>query len=226
MFGIGFSELIVIGIILIVAVGPNRMPGMLKAVVKAYREFRRATRDLRASTGIDEILQDDELRALRKPLYVPPAPATKPVPKRTLSYEDRLRERPREGVDIAHAREEERKPSAEEAARIRASKEAALAQKERAAGLTPGAEDAERVRAAKIAAAAQQPVVSEEEGARIKAAKIAAASQAELSDEERERIVAAKMAARDEVSDEEHERIVAAKMAAAHRVPAAEEEPA
>ena len=58
MFGIGATELVIIGVVLLIAVGPNRLPKLLKAVVSSYREFRRATRELRASTGIDEILQD------------------------------------------------------------------------------------------------------------------------------------------------------------------------
>jgi Tat protein translocase TatB subunit len=214
MFGIGFSELIVIGIILIVAVGPNRMPGMLKAVVKAYREFRRATRELRASTGIDEILQDEELRSLRKPLHVPPAPSAKPAPKRTLSYEERLRERPREGVDIAHIREEERKPSPEEAARIRASKEASLAP-------SAGADDAERVRAAKIAAAREQGTYDDPRD------DDEYEYDDEYDDPEAERIRAAKIAAAQRaVPDEGGERIRAAKIAAAQRAREAGEEPA
>lgn len=182
MFGIGFSELIVIGIILIVAVGPNRMPGMLKAVVKAYREFRRATRELRASTGIDEILQDEDLRALKKPLYVPPAaPIGKPAPKRTLGYGERQQESPREGVDIATAREVDASPSPEEAARIRARKEAAADEEERViAAKWAEAEDADRVRAAKLAALGE---VDDEEGERIRAAKIAAARGPELEAE-------------------------------------------
>lgn len=130
MFGIGGTELIVIAIVLLIAVGPNRLPNLLKAVVKGYREFRRATRELRASTGIDEILQDEDLRDLRKPLYVPP-PKQKTVPaksaarKRSLSFSERVQEDPPEGVDIAEAHEAEQRPSEAEAEQIRAAKIAA-----------------------------------------------------------------------------------------------------
>jgi sec-independent protein translocase protein TatB len=183
MFGIGFSELLVIGLILVIAVGPNRMPGMLKAVVKAYREFRRATRDLRASTGIDEILQDEDLRELRKPLMVPPAtkPAAKPVPrKRSLTVAERAQESPPEGVDIAEVREAERRPSPEEASRIRAEKLAAAARDE-------------EIVAAKIAAAQRE----DDDPDGIRAAKIAAA-QRELEDDDPDGIRAAKIAAAEE----------------------------
>ncbi len=181
MFGIGFSEMIVIGLILIVAVGPSRMPGMLKAFMRAYREFRKATRELRASTGIDELLQDEDLRAMRKPLYVPPAPVKKPTAKRrSLSYAERAQESPPEGVDLAEARHALSRPSPEEAERIRRSKEEA-AERDRAVVAAKLAADespeAERVRAAKIAAAERE--VDPEEAERVRAAKIAAAESAQ-----------------------------------------------
>lgn len=166
MFGIGFSELVVISIILIVAVGPNRMPGMLKAAVRAYREFRKATRELRASTGIDEILQDEDLRSLRKPLYVPPAP--KPAPKaRSLTVAERRQESPIEGVDLAEISAADKRLSPEEAERVRQEKikaaqsEVVQARPEAATSGAKGAPDdadeREAIRAAKVAAA-ERPV--------------------------------------------------------------------
>jgi sec-independent protein translocase protein TatB len=224
MFGIGFSELVVIGVILIVAVGPERMPGMLRAAMRAYREFRKATRDLRATTGIDDLLQDEELRDLRKPLQLgkPLQAATrgaapKSASKPALSFAERMQESPRDGVDIATVRDREARPSPEEAARIRAEKEAASAEEQ-------------RIVAAKIAAAQQRdPALDDddEEGQRIIAAKIAAARQRDPAldddDEEGQRIIAAKIAAaqqRDPAlddDDEEGQRIIAAKIAAAQQ---------
>ncbi|HJL17139.1 MAG TPA: twin-arginine translocase TatA/TatE family subunit [Sandaracinaceae bacterium LLY-WYZ-13_1] len=165
MFGIGGTELIVIGIVLLIAVGPDRLPKLLKAVVRGYREFRRATRDLRASTGIDEILQDEDLRDLRKPLYVPPPKQSKPVPakpaRRTLSYSERVQEDPPEGVDVAEIRDAAARPGPEEAERIRADKIAA-------------AERDDAVRQAKIAAAEGRDA-PDDEAERIRQAKIDAA---------------------------------------------------
>jgi Tat protein translocase TatB subunit len=174
MFGIGGTELVIIAVVLLIAVGPNKLPKLLKAVVSGYREFRRATRELRASTGIDEILQDEDLRDLRKPLYVPPPKAKPPgqtVPtkprRRSLSYDERVQEDPPEGVDLAEIHEAAQRPGPEEAARIRAAKEAKAA-------------EAERVRAAKIAAAQPSP----DEAERVRAQKRAAAeapAEAELA---------------------------------------------
>lgn len=202
MFGIGFTEILIIGVILIVAVGPERMPGLLKAVLRGYREFRKATRELRASTGIDEILQDEDLKSLRHPLYVPPAAkaaaiGAKPVGKhRALTDEERNAERPPEGVDIAEVRAAEREPDAE----------------------------AEKRRAAKMAVAArEQDVIAAKEAAAQRRAS--GEANAEETDEERrvrekiaaleaERVRAKTMnAAPDDES--EHQRIVNAKIAAA-----------
>ena len=47
-----------------VAVGPDRLPQMVKTVAKFYRQFRRTAEDLRSSTGIDDILRDEELKEL------------------------------------------------------------------------------------------------------------------------------------------------------------------
>lgn len=143
MFGIGATEMVIICIVLLIAVGPTKLPKLIKAGVSGYREFRRATRELRASTGIDEILRDEDLKELRNPLGVPAKKRVtgKPTPKkRTLSYSERVEEDPPEGVDLAELRHAESQPSQEEREAIRAEKNATMA-----------SEDA--VRQAKIAAA-------------------------------------------------------------------------
>jgi sec-independent protein translocase protein TatB len=94
MFGIGFGELVIILIVLLIAVGPDKMPTFMKAVGKGLREFRRTTRELRNTVGIDELLRDDDLR---RPL------ANKPRPIYVLTDEDKKKELPPEGADISHA---------------------------------------------------------------------------------------------------------------------------
>lgn len=64
MFGIGFGEMVVIVILMLIAVGPDKLPMMVKTVAKTYRQFRRAATDIRASTGIDDFLRDEELKEL------------------------------------------------------------------------------------------------------------------------------------------------------------------
>jgi sec-independent protein translocase protein TatB len=68
MFNIGFGELAVICIVLIIAVGPERLPSMMKTLGKTLRTLRQASRDIRASTGIDEMMREDfDLYAPIKP---------------------------------------------------------------------------------------------------------------------------------------------------------------
>jgi sec-independent protein translocase protein TatB len=68
MFNIGFGELAVICIVLIIAVGPERLPSMMKTLGKTLRTLRQASRDIRASTGIDELMREDfDLYAPVKP---------------------------------------------------------------------------------------------------------------------------------------------------------------
>ena len=64
MLGIGFWEMLIIAGLILIAVGPDRLPSMVKTVAKFYRQFRRTAEDLRASTGIDELLRDEELKEL------------------------------------------------------------------------------------------------------------------------------------------------------------------
>ncbi len=133
MFGIGASELVIIGVVLLIAVGPTRLPKLLKAVVSSYREFRRATRELRANSGIDELLQDEDLRDLRKPLDLGLKDLGKPLGtvssgkakgrKRALGSTERSQENPPEGVDLHEIHYDETRPSEEEREAIRAAKQ-------------------------------------------------------------------------------------------------------
>lgn len=80
MLGIGFGELMVIAVVLLIAVGPKSMPKLAKTLGTGLREFRRATRELRNSVGLDEILRDDELAQLRRPLDAPMPGRYRPAP--------------------------------------------------------------------------------------------------------------------------------------------------
>jgi sec-independent protein translocase protein TatB len=168
MFGIGFWEMLMIGGLVLIAVGPDRLPSMIKSVARLYRQMRRAALDIRQSTGIDDVLRDEELKevanlrnqkiqlmdtakktgvpvgkpgapvgkpmapegvvakgslekpglekpgldkpgfdksaALGKPLVPQLGTAQRPEPLRGLTLDERRRELPLEGVDVAHAR--------------------------------------------------------------------------------------------------------------------------
>jgi len=104
MFGIGFGELVIFLVVVLIAVGPDKMPTFMKAVGKGLREFRRTTRELRNSVGIDELLRDEDLRELRRPIDL----NRKPKPRRPayeLTDDDAEAEFPADGTDIVHLRE-------------------------------------------------------------------------------------------------------------------------
>lgn len=72
MFSLGFGEILVICVILIIVVGPERLPTVMKGVGKTMRTVREASREIRTTVGLDELMRDDPPR----PIYRPPPPAT------------------------------------------------------------------------------------------------------------------------------------------------------
>lgn len=112
MFGIGAGEMVVIAILVLIAVGPDKMPALMRTLGKGMRDVRKTTNELRRSTGIDELLDEHELRdplglktPVKKPMPKPQKPAAHPVaePSRQapgLTEEALLVEQPPFGVDI------------------------------------------------------------------------------------------------------------------------------
>jgi sec-independent protein translocase protein TatB len=110
VFGFSIFEVLMIGVVALVAVGPQRLPGMLKTFGAWMRKLRKMTTDVRAQTGIDELLRQEgihggltELRSLVRG-HGPPAPAHAPIPyRREDPYAaleiDVTREYPPEGPD-------------------------------------------------------------------------------------------------------------------------------
>ena len=118
MFGFSFGELLVISLVTLVAVGPQKLPGMLKTMGQWARKLRKMTMDVRQQTGIDEMLRAEgiqiaELRSLMRgyhgaPVAPTPAPAPAPAPVATTTHyddpyadlePDPTREYPLEGAD-------------------------------------------------------------------------------------------------------------------------------
>jgi sec-independent protein translocase protein TatB len=73
MFSLGFGEIVIICLILIVVVGPERLPSVMKSVGKTMRTVRQASRDLRETVGLDELMREDVLRPIPPPRRPPPA---------------------------------------------------------------------------------------------------------------------------------------------------------
>jgi sec-independent protein translocase protein TatB len=77
MFGLGFGEIVIIAILALLVLGPDRLPGAAKTVGKTLRDLRRATDDIKGQ--IETELYVDERKAA-KPALVPPVPAMPPRP--------------------------------------------------------------------------------------------------------------------------------------------------
>lgn len=58
MFGIGLNEMLVVGIIALVIIGPKRLPAVARTMGNMMAQFRRATNDLRDAVN-DEISSTD-----------------------------------------------------------------------------------------------------------------------------------------------------------------------
>lgn len=71
MFGIGAGELLVLFVIALVVLGPERLPSLARDVGKVMNDLRRTSDDLRS-----EFLRSDEVR----PRPVSPPPAVESIP--------------------------------------------------------------------------------------------------------------------------------------------------
>ena len=78
MFGIGMPELLVILVVALVVLGPNRLPELARTLGKAMAEFRRQTSDLMDEFQVQTMLGDDPPKRPAKPVPAPAPTATAP----------------------------------------------------------------------------------------------------------------------------------------------------
>ncbi len=76
MFGLSFGEILIIAVLALLLLGPERLPEAAKTLGKGLREIRKATEDLKDQ--VEREIYSDE-RKVSKPALVPPVPAA-PVP--------------------------------------------------------------------------------------------------------------------------------------------------
>ena len=74
MFGLSFGEIVIIALIALLLLGPDKLPEAAKTLGKGLRQIRRATDDLKDQVE-KEIYSEDK----PKPALVPPV-ATRPIP--------------------------------------------------------------------------------------------------------------------------------------------------
>lgn len=109
MFGVSFTELTAIVIVALIVVGPQKLPGLLRTLGEWIHKLRRLTTEVRAQTGIDQILREEgfhgglnELRSMLRgdiQYYRNREPAAPADPYRETSVIDETREYPLEGPD-------------------------------------------------------------------------------------------------------------------------------
>ena len=61
MFGFSFGELVVICVVALIAVGPQKLPGLLRTLGQWLRKLQRLTMEVRTQTGIDDLLRAEGL---------------------------------------------------------------------------------------------------------------------------------------------------------------------
>jgi len=76
MFGLGFGEIVIILVLALVLLGPQKLPEVAKQLGKGFRDFKKATDDLKGQ--FESELYAEERKAAR-PRVAPPTAAA-PVP--------------------------------------------------------------------------------------------------------------------------------------------------
>ncbi|NWH08835.1 MAG: twin-arginine translocase subunit TatB [Alphaproteobacteria bacterium] len=67
MFDIGWSELLVIGVVALVVVGPRDLPKMMRGAAQWVRALRRMAGDLQHH--VDDLMRESELDELRREVH-------------------------------------------------------------------------------------------------------------------------------------------------------------
>lgn len=57
MFGVSFPELLVLGTVALLVLGPDKLPGMLRTLGKWVAKLRKLTTEVRYQSGIDDVLR-------------------------------------------------------------------------------------------------------------------------------------------------------------------------
>jgi sec-independent protein translocase protein TatB len=125
VFGVSFTEFLVLGTVALLVLGPDKLPGMLRTLGQWLAKLRKLTTEVRYQSGIDDVLRSEgldgglnELRGLMRggiggSMLSHATAATTPQASRA-SHDhfmpDKSREYPAEGVDAYGALPEDLVP--------------------------------------------------------------------------------------------------------------------
>lgn len=105
MFGVSIGEMGMVGVVALLVVGPQRLPKMLRTVGEWVGRARRMVTEMRAQTGIDEILREEgidgvaELRSLLRGEIAAAKNRAYQDPYADAAQPDLIQEYPAEGAD-------------------------------------------------------------------------------------------------------------------------------
>lgn len=88
MFGIGMPELIVILVILLIVIGPQKLPDLAKSLGKGLAEFRRATDDFKRNVE-ETAKEQEEKEKLEKEKIAQESTVTEKSPETEKSAEEK-----------------------------------------------------------------------------------------------------------------------------------------
>jgi sec-independent protein translocase protein TatB len=118
MFGMGPSELIVILVIALLVLGPQRLPELARSLGKAIGEFKRATSDIQNELDNARTMLEEETRAAAREQQnkkgrgfaeaaKPPPPEATPADSTVARQASAGTSEPQPGAQIASANSEE-----------------------------------------------------------------------------------------------------------------------
>lgn len=86
MFGIGFPELIVIVVLALLVLGPERLPELARAIGRGVAELKRATQDLKDEMDAEVRKMDEEIQARS---HDQPSANREPSPSQSAGQEEK-----------------------------------------------------------------------------------------------------------------------------------------
>jgi sec-independent protein translocase protein TatB len=80
MFGMSGTGLVIILVLALLLLGPEKLPEVAKLLGKGMREFQKATDDLKSTVETEFHKMSDDIERPDQPRIAPPRPAVAPVP--------------------------------------------------------------------------------------------------------------------------------------------------